>query len=77
MKLFNILILCLVLFSCQKTNTKRVLDHNNSEVEIITQNKTNYKVFEWRYKEHTYIIIERSHGSGITHAGHCTCQNEE
>jgi hypothetical protein len=69
--------MCLVLLSCQKTNTKRIVDHNNSEVEIITQNKSSYKVYEWQYKEHTYILIERSNGSGITHAGHCICQNEE
>jgi hypothetical protein len=77
MKLIKFFILCFVLASCEKTNTKQVVDVNNSKLEINTRRNTSYNVFEWEYKGHTYILIERSNGAGITHAGHCRCQNEE
>jgi hypothetical protein len=63
--------------SCVKTNTKQVLDVNDCELVVTTKRNYNYKVFEWEYNNHTYIIIEKLNGSGITHAGHCKCQNRE
>jgi len=63
-----------MLGSCQESNTTYALDEKNRHEKIVTPNKNEYTVYEWRYKEHTYLVIDRAHGSGITHAGHCQCK---
>lgn len=73
MKLSNLFLLVLLMSSCNEPNARRVVNENNNPQKIVTTNKTEYSVFEWEHKGHTYIVIDRSHGSGITHAGHCKC----
>ncbi len=73
MRLSNFILLLLILSSCQKPNASHVLDEKNLEEKIIIPNKTEFNVYEWEHRGHTYIVIDRAHGSGITHAGHCRC----
>lgn len=77
MKLISYFIICVVFISCNKTNTKRIVNEGNSGVKIVTENKSVYHVYEWTHNKHTYILIERNGNCSITHAGHCTCRNEE
>lgn len=73
MRLNSFLFIFLFVTSCSKPNTKEVKNENNNPQTIRLSNQSEYRVFEWEYKGHTYLIIDRSHGSGITHAGHCPC----
>jgi hypothetical protein len=66
----------LFIVSCEKPNTKQVVGGDNSKLEIITKRKSFYNVFEWEHKGHIYLLIERSNGAGITHAGHCSCRKD-
>jgi hypothetical protein len=75
--LYIILTTVLLISSCTKSNIKHVLDEKKHEVRIITERKTQYDVYEWNYKGHIYLIIDGNNGSGITHTGHCTCQNKD
>jgi hypothetical protein len=70
----NILfVLSLIIFGCSNSvETKKVYDKYNRPLHI-SSGGDEYLVSEWEYKEHTYIIISRTHGGGITHAGHCKC----
>jgi hypothetical protein len=52
------------------------MTEKNTPQSIKLPNQSDYRVYEWNHKGHTYLIIDRSHGSGITHAGHCECNNK-
>lgn len=54
------------LFSCQESNVKRI---NEEELRI---RNISYKIYEWNFKNHIYIIIDTKNPT-ITHAGHCSC----
>lgn len=73
MKLSSILVIIFLITSCGKPNTKQVVTESNDPQTVRLSNQSEYRVFEWEHKGHTYLIIDRSHGSGITHAGHCPC----
>ena len=73
MKLSSILVIIFLITSCGKPNTKQVVTESNDTQTVRLSNQSEYRVFEWEDKGHTYLIIDRSHGSGITHAGHCPC----
>lgn len=73
MKLSSILVIIFLITSCDKPNTKQVVTESNDPQTVRLSNQSEYRVFEWEHKGHTYLIIDRSHGSGITHAGHCPC----
>jgi hypothetical protein len=78
MKLFKFVPILLVISSCNKPNTVEVLGKNGSKISIILDNGTKYQVFEWDYRGHQYIVIDRNGSTGgITHAGHCRCRNIE
>jgi len=70
----NILfVLSLIIVGCSNSvETKKVYDKYNRPLHI-SSGGDEYLVSEWEYKEHTYIIISRTYGGGITHAGHCKC----
>lgn len=69
----KILFIIAILFvSCQNENTKPVYKENNLPMMVKTRDYS-YDVSEWEHKGHIYLIVERAHGSGITHAGHCPC----
>jgi len=77
MKLSSILILMLVILgSCQQPNARYVIDEEKHQQKIITPSKTEYDLYEWEHKGHTYILIDRPNGSGIAHAGHCRCYQQ-
>lgn len=59
-------LLIFFLFSCQEGNVKRI-----NEEDLIIRN-SNYKIYEWQFKNHIYLIIGSEQPS-ITHAGHCPC----
>jgi predicted small secreted protein len=68
-----LIILSLIIGGCSNSvETKKVYDKYNRPLHI-SSGGDEYLVSEWEYKEHTYIIISRTHGGGITHAGHCKC----
>jgi hypothetical protein len=68
-----LIILPLIIGGCSNSvETKKIYDKHNRPL-YITSGYDDYSVSEWEYKEHTYIIISRTHGGGITHAGHCKC----
>lgn len=73
MRLSSIILFVLFITSCGKPNTKQVLNESNNPQNIKLTNQSEFRVFEWEHKGHTYLIIDRAHGSGITHAGHCPC----
>lgn len=73
MKLSSLILFVLILASCQESNTRNAVNEKNELQKIVTPSKNEFNVYEWEYKEHTYIVIDRAHGSGITHAGHCRC----
>lgn len=73
MKLSSILVIIFLITSCDKPNTKQVVTESNDPQTVRLSNQSEYRVFEWEHKGHTYLIIDRSHGSGITHSGHCPC----
>jgi hypothetical protein len=70
----NILfVLSLIIVGCSNSvKTEKVYDKYNRPLHI-SSGSDEYLVSEWEYKEHTYIIISRTYGGGITHAGHCKC----
>lgn len=75
MKSLIIIVLITVLFGCDRTdNTKVVLDNQNRPIEI-KAGREKFDCYEWEHKGHKYLIINKPHGSGITHAGHCGCGN--
>jgi hypothetical protein len=78
MRLINIIFILLVLStsSCSEPNARQVMTEKNTPQSINLPNQSDYRVYEWNHKGHTYLIIDRSHGSGITHAGHCECNNK-
>ncbi len=78
MRLINIISILLVLStsSCSEPNAREVMTEKNTPQSIKLPNQSDYRVYEWNHKGHTYLIIDRSHGSGITHAGHCECNNK-
>jgi len=78
MRLINIIFILLVLStsSCGEPNARQVMTEKNTPQSINLPNQSDYRVYEWNHKGHTYLIIDRSHGSGITHAGHCECNNK-
>ena len=51
--------------------------HCNSSYLTAVANDYSYDVAEWEHKGHLYLIVERAHGSGITHAGHCPCNTRK
>jgi hypothetical protein len=68
-----IVLLILIIGGCSNSvETKKIHDKYNRPL-YISSGGDKYLVCEWEYKEHTYIIISRAHGGGITHAGHCKC----
>lgn len=73
MRLSSIILLVWFITSCSEPNTRQVVNDRNNPQTIKLSNQSEYRVFEWEHKGHTYLIIDRSHGSGITHAGHCPC----
>lgn len=74
MKLSSIILLVLFITSCGEPNTKQVLNsQGNNPENVKLSNQSEFRVYEWEHKGHTYIIIDRAHGSGIAHAGHCPC----
>ena len=66
-------IVALLFVSCGNENTKPVYDGKSHVPMRVKTNDFSYDVSEWEHKGHVYLIVERSHGSGITHAGHCPC----
>lgn len=66
-------IVALFFVSCGNKNTKPVYDGKSHIPMTVKTNDYSYYVSEWEHKGHVYLIVERSHGSGITHAGHCPC----
>lgn len=73
MKLSSILLFVLFITSCGEPNTKQVVNDSNNPQTVRLTNQSEFRVYEWEHKGHTYIVIDRAHGSGITHAGHCPC----
>ena len=73
MKLNSFILFLILLTSCSEPNTKQVLNNRNNPQGIKLSNQSEFRVYEWEHKGHTYLIIDRAHGSGITHAGHCPC----
>lgn len=73
MKLSSLILFLVLVSSCSQPNTKQVLNESNNPQNIKLTNQSEFRVFEWEHKGHTYLIIDRAHGSGITHAGHCPC----
>jgi hypothetical protein len=66
-------VLSLIIVGCSNSvETKKIHDKYNRPL-YISSGGDEYLVTEWEHKEHTYIIISRAHGGGITHAGHCKC----
>ncbi len=70
------ILLILIISSCSEPNAREVMTEKNTPQSIKLPNQSDYRVYEWNHKGHTYLIIDRSHGSGITHAGHCECNNK-
>jgi hypothetical protein len=69
-----LIILPLIIGGCSNSvETKKIHNKYNRPLYISVGGNEDYSVSEWEYKEHTYIIISRTHGGGITHAGHCKC----
>jgi hypothetical protein len=69
-----LIILPLIIGGCSNSvETKKVYDKHNRPLYISAGGNEIYSVSEWEFKEHTYIIISRTYGGGITHAGHCKC----
>ena len=73
-----LIVLSLIIGGCSNSvETKKVYDNHNRPLHISAGGVNElYSVSEWEYKEHTYIIINRAHAGGITHAGHCRCQGK-
>lgn len=76
MKSLIVILLITVLFGCGQSNnnTKVVLDNDNKPLSVKI-GSLSFDCYVWEHKDHKYLIINRSHGSGITHAGHCGCGN--
>lgn len=65
-----ILILIIFLFNCK--NKVEVTD----DATVVFNNKfyrATYPLYEFEYKNHTYISCKVSSGISVTHAGHCKC----
>ena len=73
---FLIVLLILIIVGClNPVETKKVYDEHNRPISVSSSGEV-YRVSEWEHKKHTYILISNAHGSGITHAGHCKCQEK-
>lgn len=69
-----IVLLILIIGGCSNSvETKKVYDKYNRPLHISVGGNEDYSISEWEYNGHTYIIISRTNGGGITHAGHCKC----
>lgn len=70
MKNILFILVSILMFGCtQEPNTKHL---NNS---IIFKNGKTCDVYEWNYKNHTYIIVTYNNNVSITHAGSCDCNS--
>ena len=71
-----LIVLSLIIGGCSNyVETKKVYDEHNRPISVSSSGEV-YRVSEWEHKKHTYILISNAHGSGITHAGHCKCQEK-
>ena len=70
-------VVTLLFVSCHNENTKPVYNEDNKLPMMVKTNEYSYDVSEWEHKGHLYLIVERAHGSGITHAGHCPCNTRK
>jgi hypothetical protein len=75
MKNLIVILLITVLFGCGRSNNTKVVLNDDNRPLSIKAGPVEFDCFEWEHKGHKYLIINRSHGSGITHAGHCGCGN--
>lgn len=64
-----IIALSMILGCTPEPNTKHI---DNS---IIFKNGRTCEVYEWDYKNHTYIIVTYNNTVSITHAGNCDCNS--
>ena len=72
-----IVFVTLLFVSCQNENTRQVYNEDNKLPMSVKTKEYSYDVSEWEHKGHLYLIVERAHGSGITHAGHCPCNTRK
>jgi hypothetical protein len=75
---FFLFLLLLFFFSCDEKNIKTNITSNGGIVKIengIFMQK--YEIYDFEYKDHTYVCSKVRDGISITHAGHCNCNDKE
>ena len=68
MKNILFILVLLLVISCKDSNVKNTGD------QIVLSSGNIYETYEWKYKNHSYVIVKCGNGTlSITHAGHCSC----
>ena len=71
MKYVSVVVVALFVSSCGNSNIKPV------DTSIDVRPGVSKKVYEWFYKDHTYLVVTGSSDiTSITHAGHCPCMKK-